>query len=247
MIIYKIFNKINGKIYIGQTIQKLSRRLAKHIRENTYPVQRALNKYGINSFDISITDTAESNKILSEKERYWIKFYNSQSPNGYNLTIGGEGVVSPSQEVREKLRLFNTGRKQSKESIEKTRIANIGRKHSDEWNKKISESNKGHAGTRIPAVITEKKCNTCLETKPLNEFHKSRGQGGVRSTCKHCRSEAKKALPKKTRVPYLRTSEMREKISQSLMGHSVSEETRKKMSLKKIGVKRPDYKRRKQV
>jgi len=139
------------------------------------------------------------------------------------------------------------GRKQSKESIEKTRIANIGRKHSDEWNKKISESNKGHAGTRIPAVITEKKCNTCLETKPLNEFHKSRGQGGVRSTCKHCRSEAKKALPKKTRVPYLRTSEMREKISQSLMGHSVSEETRKKMSLKKIGVKRPDYKRRKQV
>jgi predicted GIY-YIG superfamily endonuclease len=44
VVIYKIQNKINGKIYIGQTIKKLSERIAIHIRDNKFPIAIALNK-----------------------------------------------------------------------------------------------------------------------------------------------------------------------------------------------------------
>jgi predicted GIY-YIG superfamily endonuclease len=47
MIIYKIQNNINGKIYIDLTTKDLSRRIAEHIAENKSYIQKALNKYGI--------------------------------------------------------------------------------------------------------------------------------------------------------------------------------------------------------
>ena len=67
MIIYKIENKINGKIYIGLTTKDLSHRIAEHIRENKSYIQKALDKYGLESFAISIIDYADSIEVLKEK------------------------------------------------------------------------------------------------------------------------------------------------------------------------------------
>jgi group I intron endonuclease len=100
MIIYKIENKINGKIYIGQTKKDLYERISNHLKPSNRAsrIGNALRKYGLQSFNISIIDETDLKEILNEKERYWIKFYDCKSPNGYNFTDGGEGSgghVSP--------------------------------------------------------------------------------------------------------------------------------------------------------
>ena len=103
MIIYKILNKVNGKIYVGLTTKDLSRRIAEHIKENKSYIQKALNKYGLESFDISVIDHAEFRDTLCEKEKYWIQQFNSKSPNGYNLTDGGDGLINPTEETKKKI------------------------------------------------------------------------------------------------------------------------------------------------
>lgn len=88
--IYKITNKINGKVYIGQSID-IERRWKEHIqrdRTNTSLIHLAIIKYGKDNFDFDIIEECSQSE-LNEKEQYWIKYYNSFE-NGYNLTRGGE-------------------------------------------------------------------------------------------------------------------------------------------------------------
>ena len=95
MIIYKVTNKVNGKIYIGKTIQSLHDRWSRHVNDamtnrlDTH-FARAIRKYGQENFIAEVIDTADSKEELSEKEKYWIERYQSYS-NGYNETIGGDG------------------------------------------------------------------------------------------------------------------------------------------------------------
>lgn len=97
MYIYKITNKINNKIYIGQVYNKtIYDRFERHINEaspnsRSY-IGRAINKYGAENFVCELIDTASSLKELNQKEIYWIAYYNSTNKNiGYNLTLGGDG------------------------------------------------------------------------------------------------------------------------------------------------------------
>lgn len=96
MVIYKIVNLVNGKVYIGQTIRTIESRFARHLNDaknnpNTHlKLHRAINKYGSDKFTIEKIDEATTQEELNEKERYWIKEYDSMN-NGYNLTEGGEG------------------------------------------------------------------------------------------------------------------------------------------------------------
>ena len=93
--IYKITNKINQKIYIGQTAKTIEERFQEHIidakKQNikNRPLYKAFNKYGIENFSIELIEEC-ANEILSEREIYWIKYFNSYH-NGYNATLGGDG------------------------------------------------------------------------------------------------------------------------------------------------------------
>jgi len=114
MIIYKAENKVNGKIYVGETLHKLETRIHDHFRMGGSPVfYNALKKYGIQNFSILVIDTAKSIKELNEKEKYWIKFYNCKVPNGYNLTDGGDGITGyiHTPEARKKISEKLKGRK----------------------------------------------------------------------------------------------------------------------------------------
>lgn len=95
MIIYKVTNRLNGMVYIGQTSRSLNRRISEHLSNNrTSYFDRALRKYGINNFNIEIIDIATSKEELNEKEKYYIEYYDSKIPNGYNMynmTDGEEG------------------------------------------------------------------------------------------------------------------------------------------------------------
>lgn len=95
MIIYKITNLINGKVYIGQTTRSLKKRWYEHCnefktRKNCLAIHSAIKTYGKDNFLVEEIDHATDKIDLSKKEQYWIAYYNSISPNGYNLTSGGE-------------------------------------------------------------------------------------------------------------------------------------------------------------
>ena len=108
--IYKIENKANGKVYIGQSID-IDTRWYNHTRElngnrhyNSH-FQRAWNKYGKDNFEFVIIEECTIQNI-DERETYWIDYYKAtHSQYGYNITAGGQGRhgYSWSEEDKERL------------------------------------------------------------------------------------------------------------------------------------------------
>lgn len=100
MYIYKATNKINNKVYIGLTRKTLLERWKGHVgdcNQLTTHFSRAIQKYGEDSFILEIIDTAVSLQELSDKEIYWIKFYDSTNyERGYNILPGGITFTSDS-------------------------------------------------------------------------------------------------------------------------------------------------------
>ena len=98
--IYKITNTINGKVYIGQTARSMEKRWKEHLRHGFNPknheynlhLYKSMRKYGKDAFTIELIENCENN-LMSEREIFWINFYNSSNPDfGYNITLGGEGA-----------------------------------------------------------------------------------------------------------------------------------------------------------
>lgn len=89
--IYKIENLINHKIYIGQSIH-IERRWTEHCNKKSKSViSQAIQKYGKQNFSFQVIKECEPEQ-LNELEEYYIKKYNSVTPNGYNIIdiINGE-------------------------------------------------------------------------------------------------------------------------------------------------------------
>jgi group I intron endonuclease len=88
MVIYKITNLINNKIYVGKDVQRQPSYYCSGIA-----IKNAIQKYGKDNFVREILeDNLESKEILSIREKYWISKLRSNTKEiGYNLTAGGEG------------------------------------------------------------------------------------------------------------------------------------------------------------
>ncbi len=111
--IYKITNLVNNKIYIGQTINSIDKRFKQHLSQvNCANICSALysafTKYGKENFIIeSIVSGEYSMEELNELEIFYIKKFDSLSPNGYNLQSGGNSfmvVESVKKQTSEKLK-----------------------------------------------------------------------------------------------------------------------------------------------
>jgi group I intron endonuclease len=93
--IYKITNKLNGKMYIGKTTCNVQKRWKEHLhdykksRYEKRPLYDAMLKYGPENFYIEKVEECPLEK-LSERETYWIEFFGSFK-RGYNATKGGDG------------------------------------------------------------------------------------------------------------------------------------------------------------
>ena len=93
--IYKITNNINNKSYIGQSIN-IEKRIKEHFWKSflekdisfTSILHTAIRKYGKENFVIEVLEEC-SLEELDDKEKYYIKKYNTISPNGYNILSGG--------------------------------------------------------------------------------------------------------------------------------------------------------------
>ena len=90
--IYKIYNDINDKLYIGKTEFTIEKRFKEHcndcLRERCEkrPLYNAMRKYGTKHFFIELIEETNNPE---EREIYWIKQYDSYH-NGYNATLGGD-------------------------------------------------------------------------------------------------------------------------------------------------------------
>jgi len=164
-IIYKVKNKVNGKIYIGQTTRTLKCRMKEHINDQRkYYLHNALRKYGKENFQWEVLEHCDSKEELDEMEFHYIKQYNSFGKSGYNLTYGGEGFVGykHSKKTLKKISLSLKGKMSGeknpfygKRHNEKTKKlmsvssftsnkhVSRGKHLSKEWRKKISLANTG--------------------------------------------------------------------------------------------------------
>jgi hypothetical protein len=106
--IYSITNLENQKLYVGKTTQpnpydrwKQHLQLARsknNLNENnsahSMPIVRAISKYGADKFKFRVLEECVDDKV-NEREIYWIERLNSCGKNGYNVTLGGEGIKKP--------------------------------------------------------------------------------------------------------------------------------------------------------
>ena len=114
--IYKITNTINSKSYIGQTIQNVKERFYQHCATkcskvvSNMAIHRAIKKYGKSNFTVEVIEEIDSTN-LNDRERYWIKYYNSYN-NGYNSTKGGQDGCKPFKDldVETIIKEYNTGK-----------------------------------------------------------------------------------------------------------------------------------------
>jgi group I intron endonuclease len=154
MIIYKVENLINGKVYIGKTIQSLKRRKTEHLsysrREKGNIFHRAIKKYGEENFKWEVIAESNSEIELNELEKKYIKEFDSKNrKKGYNLTDGGEGLSGYcySEEQKKNISLKSKGRKWSEDSKKRMSLKMKGFIFSEDRNKKISIALKGKKKT----------------------------------------------------------------------------------------------------
>ena len=154
--IYKHTNKINGKVYIGQTCQKPEYRWnnGEGYKRQAY-FYSAIQKYGWNNFEHIILKGDLTLKEANYWEEYYIKQYNSTNKQyGYNISFGGDN------------------RKLSEETKKKISMANKGHLVSEETRQKISNANKGKVSFRKGTNLTESHRRNISEAKKGYNFSK---------------------------------------------------------------------------
>lgn len=201
MIIYKATNKNSGKPYIGQTIRSLEQRIAQHLRnrKGNNLFHRALLKYGLENFDFETMAYCDTKKKLNFLECFYVKFYNSKTPNGYNLTDGGGGVSGyiATVEARKKRSEVQKGRHPTEESRKKMSVTHAGEKSA--WWGKFGEKHPNWG--RHPSEETRRKRSAAMTGKVFTKEHREKIRvaltGKIR-TEEHCKNLSKAHKGKQT-------------------------------------------------
>lgn len=171
MVVYLITNLVNGKHYIGKTVQPLERRWGQHLSDarcgsQTYFLD-AIRKHGAGAFSIvPLISILVTDPQLKEQEKFWIRQFNSNDPRyGYNLTAGGDGSLGcrHSVEARRKMSASRKGKSHSAEHNRKIGEASKGRKHSAETRRKMSYAHKGK-------ILSAETC------RKMSEFRKGKSR-----------------------------------------------------------------------
>lgn len=134
MFVYKITNKVNNKVYIGQTIRPIKQRFQRHMADALNGTLHthfcnAIRKYGRDNFYIEILAKTDDQNILNSLEKQYIEKYNSSDSRfGYNESIadfkcGGDTYHSKSEtemaEIKEKIRNSKIGSKNPNSKVVK--------------------------------------------------------------------------------------------------------------------------------
>lgn len=183
-VIYKITNKINNKVYIGQTIEGFDRRYRKNFSKlHDGYLKKAILKYGIENFDICKTlDVAFSKEELNIKERHYIKLYNSNNKKyGYNLTEGGQNASSYQNKTKEEMDEIKLKLRASKLGKNNPMYGKNSWDYMDEDGKRKRIEKQIKSSSKPVICITTKRI--FLNAKVASEYY-SIGNSDIHKCCK---------------------------------------------------------------
>lgn len=224
-LIYKCTNRVNGKVYIGQTVNTLEYRRKKHL-ENARVMRydfyfyRALNKYGYKNFTWEVIDYAESRDELNMREVKYIKeLRTTESKFGYNISSGGSNgnnFLGKSEKEKEEIRKKISDKRKS--YYKSNKHWNSGLHWNEEVKNKISKGNlkreKDSFETRLKKSLSHKGRLLSQETKTKISLS---NRGRTRTT--ECRSRMS----------------IRMKGNNNCIGRVLSDETKNKIRLSHKG------------
>lgn len=204
--VYKITNKITNKCYIGVTVQSdCNRRWNKHInclkyKEGCPLLKKSMQKHGVENFKFEILIICFNEDVVKFEKEY-IKKYNSQTPNGYNILSGGQigdGHVGfkhrpeTIEKVKESLRKFKEANPNHYETYRERHQAIMKTINFSECVKKSEKFQKAMAERRVTGVTfsdeTKKKIS-----EGLKEYYKKSESKTISNKTKDA---IKKALSK---------------------------------------------------
>jgi group I intron endonuclease len=225
MLVYKLINTVNGKIYVGKFIgENVQERWRRHVscarKGLGFHLHRAIIKYGPKVFTLEVLERGITSKaFLSEREKYFIALFNSNHlDTGYNKTSGGDGGYSPVGEEKEEWRKkCIPGFKGHRHTEETRRKMSEGAKHrmqSPEYRKKMSDAQKGRKGASIE---TRKKMSESHRWENLSEETKR----------KLCEARKGERNPNYGKAPWLgkhHLEETKQKLALANTGREFSQE-----------------------
>lgn len=206
--VYRIRNKVNGKVYVGSAAVSLRGRMSNHrsclrggYHVNTH-LQRAWDRYGEASFEFTTIERCPPEKCV-EREQYWIDLYNSTDrKRGYNR--------SP------------------------TAGSTLGVKHSEATRKNMSAAMQRISGDISERMRGNQ--NGRGNTAPKTESHKAKIAAAARRQFED--PEARRQMSDEKKRLYEKCPEVKERIAESLRGRKQSEETKAKRAASLRGKKR---------
>lgn len=180
-IIYKITNKVNGKVYIGKTVQTFKQRVKAHKYKSCRAFNNAIKSYGWDSFEKEEFISALDEKYLASLEEQAIKFHNCLAPNGYNLVEIDQGLNRYSEETKNK-------------------ISESRYKYLATLTEPVIPKN------RKPRIIIDniehKDCSKCKKLVPMEGFAIAKKRWDGRFTiCKECIRKYNSTVKRKTLSP----------------------------------------------
>lgn len=179
--IYAIKNKMNNKMYIGQSVN-INKRKSYHLwllRNNSHfnpKLQNTFNKYGEENFEFVILEKCNKEE-LDDKEIEYISRYNTTN-NGYNICEGGEGSLGRtlSEETKQKISNANTGRKQDEVAKKRKSEAIKELWKTAEYRKKMKQRPKPKPWNKGRRLTEEEKKHLSekLKGRRITEEHKKK-------------------------------------------------------------------------
>lgn len=165
MVIYKIENLENGKVYIGQTRNSFTKRWQQHkmtLNKNYHfnrHLQRSWNKYTEAAFQFSVLESCDTLEQLDLLEIYYIKKYESYNHKfGFNKQYGGVLTKEYTKEIKLKMSILSSGENNGF----------YGKKHTKKTKDLIGLKNKG----KIPKNKGVRKERPKLVKSPSKVFKK---------------------------------------------------------------------------
>lgn len=238
--IYALINKVNGKVYVGQSVD-IAQRFADHkykINRN-YHISNAIKKYGWNNFykivleyiNVSELQNEEIKSTLTKREDFWINYigeigyikYNKRSAADSNLGL------KMSLETRQKISKAHMGNSYAK-----------GYKHSAETRARVSKACTG----RIKSDATRAKLSASLTGRkfsPEQIENMRKAQTGKKMSEESRKKMSAKLIGNTHTLGHKLSKEHKNKISNALMGnkHTLgykhTAETKAKMSKARLG------------
>lgn len=178
------------KVYIGQTRRKLIKRLKEHVVYGDSLVSMAMNKY--NRCTVTLVGICDNPEDLDNLEMITISSFNSLSPNGYNLSAGGNNLLM-SEETKDKMSESKKGSHLSDEHKQNISKAHKGKIHTPEHNHNVSEGKKKSMNDETRKKISEGLTGRTFSDEHIKNLSLSHQNQKPTDNCKKASSDYCKA------------------------------------------------------